>query len=64
MGFTRDKTPSVSTLHEVFKRLDVEAFERVLSRWAQDQCQGEQVIAIDGKRDCGASMGRSCPEYD
>jgi hypothetical protein len=49
LGFTRDKTPSVSTLHEVFKRLDVEAFERVLSQWAQDQCQGELVIAIDGK---------------
>ncbi len=49
LGFTRDKTPSVSTLHEVFKRLDVEAFERVLSQWAQEQCGGELVIAIDGK---------------
>jgi len=49
LGFTREKTPSVSTFHEVFKRLDVEAFERVLSQWALDQCQGELVIAIDGK---------------
>lgn len=49
LGFTREKTPSVSTLHEVFKRLDVEAFERVLSQWAQEQCEGELVIAIDGK---------------
>jgi predicted glycoside hydrolase/deacetylase ChbG (UPF0249 family) len=49
LGFTREKTPSVSTLHEVFKRLDVAAFEQVLSQWAQEQCQGELVIAIDGK---------------
>ena len=30
LGFTRAQTPTVSTLHEVFKMLDVEAFEAAL----------------------------------
>lgn len=50
MGFTRDKTPAVSTLHEVFSRLDVAAFEQALQTWAREQL-GDQVgdIALDGK---------------
>ena len=35
LGFTRAKTPTVSTLHEVFKILDVVAFEAALAGWAQ-----------------------------
>jgi hypothetical protein len=49
LGFGRDKTPAVSTLHEVFKRLDVEAFERALSQWARAQGGEQTVISIDGK---------------
>lgn len=50
LGFTRDKTPSVSTLHRVFSRLDREAFEAVLSQWAQANLGGgKEAIAIDGK---------------
>jgi len=49
LGFTREKTPSVSTLHEVLKRVDAEAFEGALSRWAQGQSGGGEVISIDGK---------------
>jgi hypothetical protein len=49
LGFTRAKTPSVSTLHEVFKRLDVEAFERALGQWAQAQSGAGPVISVDGK---------------
>ena len=50
MGFTRDKTPTVSTLHEVFSVLDAPAFELALQGWARRQW-GEQPdrIAIDGK---------------
>jgi len=50
LGFTRDKTPSVSTLHRVFSRLDVIAFEAALRTWAQGNMgDGEEAIAIDGK---------------
>jgi DDE_Tnp_1-associated len=37
LSFTRAKTPSVSTLHEVFQILDVEAFEAALASWAQEE---------------------------
>ncbi len=50
LGFSRDKTPSVSTLHEVFTRLDVEAFEAVLAECIQsDLGIVKQGISIDGK---------------
>ena len=49
LGYTREKTPAGSTFHEVFKALDVEAFERVLSQWAQQHLGPGEVIAIDGK---------------
>ena len=32
LGFTRDRTPCVSTLHQVFSRLDREAFELLLEQ--------------------------------
>lgn len=48
LGFTRARTPAVTTLHYTFKTLDVAAFEAALSRWA---CQrpGGAALAIDGK---------------
>ena len=50
LGFSRDKTPSVSTLHRLFVRLDVDSFESALSAWAQSNLGGgEEAIAIDGK---------------
>jgi hypothetical protein len=50
LGFTRAQTPSVATLHRVFSRLDVRAFEAVLRTWAQAKLgDGEEAIAIDGK---------------
>ncbi|HZA25621.1 MAG TPA: ISAs1 family transposase [Dehalococcoidia bacterium] len=50
LGFTRTKTPAVSTLHEVFSRLDKGAFEAALRDWAQEGLgDGAEVIAIDGK---------------
>ncbi len=50
LGFTREQTPSVATLHRVFSRLDVAAFEAVLRTWAQANLgDGAEAIAIDGK---------------
>lgn len=50
LGFSHKKTPSVSTLHRLFSRLDVEAFERALRTWAKETlADGEEAIAIDGK---------------
>lgn len=49
LGFTRPATPSVSTIHMVFQRLDVAAFEAALASWAQQQAGAAPVIAVDGK---------------
>ena len=54
LGFTRAKTPSVSTLHEVFKTVDVVAFEAALAQWAQaalapSSSSSSRAIALDGK---------------
>lgn len=50
LGFTRDRTPCVATLHRVFSHLDVTAFEQALQGWAQAHAQESPgAIAIDGK---------------
>lgn len=49
LGFTRTRTPAVSTLHLVFRALDAGAFEATLSQWARHQLGDEEAIAIDGK---------------
>ena len=50
LGFTRERTPTVSTLHLVFKELDVQAFAAALARWAQAG-RGDrwETVALDGK---------------
>src|ERR671933_101925 len=49
LGFTRDRTPSVSTLHLVFKELDAPAFEAALAEWARATLGGRgRTIAVDG----------------
>ena len=58
LGFTRERTPCVSALHQVFSRLDRDAFESALGQWLQ---QGE-ALAIDGKRLRGIT-GNNCPEF-
>ena len=51
LGFKGSKTPAVSTLHQVFKRLDREAFEAALQGWAQGELGDRtEAVAIDGKR--------------
>src|SRR3989304_1147824 len=53
LGFTRDQSPAVSTFHEVFRALDVAAFEAVLRPWALLALGAPgpqaQAISIDGK---------------
>ncbi len=50
LGFTRERTPAISTLHKVFSSIDVDAFESVLGEWVESQLgTREEAIAIDGK---------------
>jgi hypothetical protein len=50
LGFTRERTPTVATLHLVFRALDAAAFEAALAGWA-GATLGDQArrIAVDGK---------------
>ena len=51
LGFTRERTPCVSTLHRVFSRLDREAFELLLGQWLGERgLEAGEALAIDGKR--------------
>lgn len=56
LGFTREQTPAVATLHYTFKALDVDAFEQALQQWAQQLRAGGAAaswslapVALDGK---------------
>ena len=50
LGFNRERTPWVATLHHVFRRMDADALETALGCWAQECLgEGEATIAIDGK---------------
>jgi len=50
LGLPAGRSPSVATLHRVFKRLDVEAFERALAAWLERTgVQRVAALALDGK---------------
>jgi hypothetical protein len=55
LGFSRDRTPCVATLHRVFRRLDTAAFERAVGAWAAQVAAvlgppGDlSGVAVDGK---------------
>src|SRR5690242_19905793 len=55
LGFKNGKTPSVGTLHTIFRHLDKEAFEARIGQWAECVLQKSsppgtlQGISIDGK---------------
>ena len=50
LGFTRERTPCVATLHLAFKALDAPVFKAALARWAQGQLgDGWEAVALDGK---------------
>lgn len=50
LGYTRERTPSIGTLHAVFARLDAAAVDAALCRWACGLVgPDDRAIAIDGK---------------
>jgi predicted transposase YbfD/YdcC len=67
LGFKRACAPSQSTLHRIFKGIDVERFERLLSDWSQQVFRligfatpaDLQGASIDGKLLCGSSKQKA-----
>lgn len=63
LGFRRGKTPSVSTFSEIFRALDINAFEAALSGWVASRLShlekppGETVVSLDGKAQRGSKDG-------
>ncbi len=57
LGFTRPRTLAKSTLSEIIRAIDIQAFEAVVSRWLRRQAaqHGWTAIAIDGKSLRGAT---------
>jgi hypothetical protein len=50
LGMPPGRSPSVATLHRVFKALDVDAFERVVGEWlARTGVATTDPLALDGK---------------
>jgi hypothetical protein len=69
LGFQEGKTPSVGTLHTVFRHLDKKAFEACLGTWAESALQHAptkmplQGIAIDGKTLRGSRKQGACDTH-
>jgi predicted transposase YbfD/YdcC len=59
LGFRRGKTPSKSTLSDLFASLDVAAFEAVLSQWVASRLgeTSQLHLCIDGKTARGSKDG-------
>jgi DDE_Tnp_1-associated/Transposase DDE domain len=59
LGFRRGKTPATSTFSELFRVLDIDAFEAALSRWVLSHLPpGEaRVVSLDGKTLRGSKDG-------
>lgn len=49
LGFTHFPGPCVATLHRIFRQLDVEALERLLTAWLQAWLPAQGGLALDGK---------------
>ena len=58
LGFRRGKTPTKSTLSELFRLLDLDAFEAALQTWLLGRIEhGWPAIALDGKTLRGSRAG-------
>jgi DDE_Tnp_1-associated/Transposase DDE domain len=58
LGFRRGKTPAKSTLSELFRALDLDAFEAALRAWVLGRLADTgEAIAIDGKALKGSARG-------
>ncbi len=50
LGFSRERTPCVATLHRVFKGLDVAGFEAVMGNWLGNTgVAPDDPLSLDGK---------------
>jgi hypothetical protein len=68
LGFTEGKTPSVGTLHTIFRYLDKHAFEKALQSWAECVLshlpnKAAPVLAIDGKSLRGSAHQGACEAH-
>jgi hypothetical protein len=65
LGFRRGKTPAKSTLSDLFRAIDVTAFEAALSRWVASRLpQGPGLhVCLDGKTARGSRDG-DAPGHD
>src|SRR5262249_9713282 len=58
LGFRRQKTPAKSTLSEIFRALDLDAFEAALRAWVLGRLADTgEAIAIDGQALRGSATG-------
>jgi hypothetical protein len=59
LRFTRGKTPNKSTFSVIFRALDIQTFEDVLSRWIISRLPEDQVklFSLDGKTARGSRDG-------
>ncbi len=74
LGFAHGKTPSVGTLHTVFRHLDMKALEAALALWIDDvlahlpqksnnnsnNSTNPPAVALDGKTLCGSKTQGAC----
>jgi DDE_Tnp_1-associated/Transposase DDE domain len=60
LGFTRPRTLAKSTLSEILRAIDVEAFETIVGRWLRRQADrhGWTALAVDGEGLRGATGER------
>jgi hypothetical protein len=57
LGFRRKKTPAKSTFSEIFRAVDLDAFEAALRTWLQGRCDSDPTMALDGKTLKGSRNG-------
>jgi predicted transposase YbfD/YdcC/predicted secreted protein len=56
LGFPAGQSPSTTTLHRLFRRVDVQAFERMVGQWlAQTGGTLDESIALDGQTMCAVA---------
>jgi predicted transposase YbfD/YdcC len=61
LGFSHFPGPCVATLHRIFRRLDVTAFEQILTAWLQTWLPTRGGLALDGKTLRGSGTDDSPP---
>jgi hypothetical protein len=61
IGFDSFTSPTVSTLHEIFRAIDIDSVEKVIAAWI-DGLLGQhawRAISIDGKTLCGSAKKKA-----